>query len=270
MKIITLIENLVYNMGLTAEHGLSFYIDTGFHKIIIDTGHTENFLANAKKMQISIKEIDAVILSHGHADHTGGLYAFLKENIKAKVYVKKEIFVPKFKRNSTFIGIEYNATLLNERICYIEKPIQVFPNIYIMPNITIYNDLDTNFDKFQIRKRNSLVSDNFEDELYVILLFDSKLNIITSCSHRGITNICQSAIDYFQQPVNMVLGGFHIKESSAKQIDFIINYFNLIHPNYIGTCHCTGIDKFAILKNKCTAKVFYNFTGNELNFTKQK
>ena len=80
MKIITLIENLTYKQGLVAEHGLSLYIESADKKILFDTGQSGLFMQNAKKLGINIEEIDSVILSHGHYDHTGGLYPFLQKN----------------------------------------------------------------------------------------------------------------------------------------------------------------------------------------------
>lgn len=85
MKIITLIENLVYEEGLVAEHGLSVYIETANRKMLFDTGQSGIFIQNAKTLSIAIENIDSVVLSHGHYDHTGGLYPFLDVNKKAKV-----------------------------------------------------------------------------------------------------------------------------------------------------------------------------------------
>ena len=89
MKIVTLIENLANRSGLIAEHGLSFYIETDKSKIIFDTGQSSLFLNNAKKLNINIEDVDALVLSHGHFDHTGGLYPFLEANKKAKIFCKK-------------------------------------------------------------------------------------------------------------------------------------------------------------------------------------
>ncbi len=102
MKITTLIENLVYKRGLFSEHGLSIYIETSNKKILFDTGQSGLFLENAKTLGISIDEIDAVVLSHGHYDHTGGLYLFLEKNSKAKIYAKRGIFTPKFNSHRHF------------------------------------------------------------------------------------------------------------------------------------------------------------------------
>jgi len=62
MKIVTLIENLVYKQGLIAEHGLAIYFETENRKILFDTGQSGLFLQNAKALGISIEDIDCLVL----------------------------------------------------------------------------------------------------------------------------------------------------------------------------------------------------------------
>src|SRR5665648_658871 len=116
MKILTLIENLVYKQGLVAEHGLAIYLETENRKILFDTGQTGLFLQNAQKLGVDIEDIDTLILSHGHYDHTGGLYPFLEKNSKAKVYAKSSIFTPKYHGPNRFIGTLRNEKLLKDRL----------------------------------------------------------------------------------------------------------------------------------------------------------
>ena len=71
MKIINLIENTEGSSGCLFEHGLSFYVETKKHKLLVDTGATNTFIANAEKLGVDLKQVDTVILSHGHYDHTG-------------------------------------------------------------------------------------------------------------------------------------------------------------------------------------------------------
>src|SRR5690554_1923178 len=104
MQITTLVENLVYQPGLVAEHGLSFYIDTGKRRILFDTGQRNAFLVNARVMGIDLGKADALVISHGHYDHTGGLNAFLKANTTAPVYLKKQVLNKKYNANRQFIG----------------------------------------------------------------------------------------------------------------------------------------------------------------------
>src|SRR5262245_55005043 len=91
MKITVLIENLKNDSkDLMHEHGLSLYIQKDDSRVLFDTGITGNFITNAKKLGIALENIDAVVLSHGHHDHGGGLLPFFKVNSKAKVYMKRQ------------------------------------------------------------------------------------------------------------------------------------------------------------------------------------
>ena len=97
IKITTLVENSVYGKGLQGEHGLSLLVDTGEHRLLFDTGASDLFIRNARILGIDLKEVDFLVLSHGHRDHTGGLHHFLAVNDKAQVVCKRELFRPKFK-----------------------------------------------------------------------------------------------------------------------------------------------------------------------------
>lgn len=264
MRIVTLIENLVYQQGLVAEHGLSVYIETEHLKILFDTGQSGLFLQNAQKLGIEIEDIDCLVLSHGHYDHTGGLYPFLEKNSKAKVYAKRNIFNLKYSGQARFIGTPENKELLENRMIFVDAITEIAENVFIMPDISIADSTDTHFDGMYQKFENNFVPDEFEDELFLVIKQDDQIHVVTACSHRGITNICTTATEHFGLPVGLILGGFHTKNSSADQLDVIMDYFRQLKPKSIGTCHCTGVDKYAEIRNDIGFNVFYNFTGNTI------
>ena len=264
MRIITLIENVVNGGNLQAEHGLSLYIETETKKILFDTGQTGLFMQNAKKLGIDISDIDIVVLSHGHYDHTGGLYPFLKKNSKAKVYAKSDIFIPHYRGHTRFLGTPYHENKLENRLIFVDSITEIAENIFIMPNIEIHHTVDTNFKGFNKKVGSNFVPDEFDDELFMTIKHEDKINILTACSHRGISNICSTATDFFKLPVGLILGGFHMKECSILQYIHITYYFRTLQPDSIGACHCTGIDKYAEMYMECDRDLFYNFTGNEI------
>ena len=89
MRIVNLIENTEGHPGCRCEHGLSFYIETERHKVLMDTGASDGFLANADLLGIDLGEVDAVILSHGHYDHGGGIPAFAKKYPGTRIYMQQ-------------------------------------------------------------------------------------------------------------------------------------------------------------------------------------
>jgi 7,8-dihydropterin-6-yl-methyl-4-(beta-D-ribofuranosyl)aminobenzene 5'-phosphate synthase len=262
MKIVTLIENLVNSGGLVAEHGLSLYIESDNRKILFDTGQTGLILQNARKLGVSIEDVDALVLSHGHYDHAGGLYPFLKANSKAKVYAKRSIFTPKYSDKKRFIGTSINEELLKDRLFYVDEITELYKNVFIIPQIPIYYSVDTHLKGFFKKVDDEFSDDEFDDELFMVLKETNQINIITACSHRGITNICTTAKEYFKLPSGLILGGFHMKDCTCEQYMHITNYFQHLQPQSIGVCHCTGTEKFADMYRECDSHVFYNFTGN--------
>ncbi len=264
MRIITLIENVVNSPKLVAEHGLSLYIETTKQKILFDTGQSGLFIQNAQTLGISVEDIDILVLSHGHFDHTGGLYPFLEKNSNAKVYLKRNIFIPKYSGKTRFIGTLYNEEILKYRLIYVDAVIEIAENIFIMPDIPIHQSIDINFKGLFRRISNTYIPDEFDDELFLAIKQPEQINILTACSHRGITNICNTATEHFKLPVGLILGGFHMKDCSVEQYVLITHYFKTLQPESVGVCHCTGLEKFADLHHECESHLFYNYTGYEL------
>ena len=89
MKIINLVEDTAGDNGCIHEHGLSFYIETKKHKLLMDCGATNMLLHNAKHLKVDLTQVDTVILSHGHYDHSGGILSFAEVNPEADIYMKE-------------------------------------------------------------------------------------------------------------------------------------------------------------------------------------
>lgn len=109
-----------------------------------------------------------------------------------------------------------------------------------------------------------LIPDEFDYELFMVIKQKEQINIVTACSHRGITNICTTATEQFKLPVGLILGGFHTKNCTTDQYLQITNYLRQLQPKSLGVCHCTGVEKYAELRNDLDFDVFYNFIGNEV------
>ena len=106
MKITTLLENTSARPELSAEHGLSLYIETAEHRILFDMGQTALFSRNASVLGIDLAAVNIAILSHGHYDHGGGLARFLALNHTTPVYVNRHAFAPHYHGPDKYIGLD--------------------------------------------------------------------------------------------------------------------------------------------------------------------
>lgn len=260
-RITTLAENSVYGKGLQGEHGLSLLVETPDHKVLFDTGSSDLFLRNARLMGINLSDVDYVVLSHGHRDHTGGLHAFLKMNSKAKVVCKKEIFRRKFKEEREN-GVLHPEALDRSRFWLVDTSIEIVPGIFVLPKIEIADTNDTHFEHFFTEIDGKRHPDTFEDELALVLREEKEVSILSACSHRGITNMIRSLKEVFPAlTLKLVLGGFHIHNAEVDKFNVISAYLGKEAPQRLGVCHCTGIDKYGLFYQQFNDRVFYNYTG---------
>ena len=142
MKIVNLMENMPGSSGCICEHGLSFYIETKKHCLLVDTGASDRFIENAEKLGVDLRKVDTVILSHGHYDHGGGLPAFLELNQKAKIYIRDKAF-----------GDFYHRGAQKERYIGIEKSLRESKQIMLVKDHLIIDDELSLFTHVTGRKR---------------------------------------------------------------------------------------------------------------------
>ncbi len=306
MRLVTLVENLVYGK-LTAEHGLSIYIEHEGNRILFDTGQSDRFLRNAETLGIDIASVDMLVLSHGHYDHAGGLEHFCHANSKAHIYVKRGFFNKKFNKDGRFIGASYDATLYDGRLIELDAGTEIASGVHIVTDIPISNPWDTHFENLFVREENSdatLIADRFEDEQFLAIELEGGLAVISGCSHRGITNILESARQAFfpvatlsektrysagtipaaavaaaahpnapnvasaviatAPQFRLVLGGFHLSNASDELAERVAQKLEDERIARLGCCHCTGVDNYARLKNHFGAKAFYAWTGTDI------
>ena len=266
MKLKILVDNCVDQPDVKGELGFSIYIENQGFKVIFDLGQSNIFEENAKLFNIDISSVDALVLSHGHYDHTGGLNRFLELNSKAKIYLKGGVAFNKYNTNGKYIGIPPKVKIPEERLVNVsETTIELAEGIYLVPNIKLYDHSDTHFDHFIVG--DEMMDDRhdyFLDEQFVTLVQDGKMTIVNGCAHRGIINTIQSAISAFSLPLRYVIGGFHTRHENEEFMTNLAKKLNLYNIEKIVTCHCTGMEQYSILKRDCKTNVEYGFVGKSI------
>ena len=269
MKLVVLSDNQAMNDLLESEHGLCVYLETEQYKCLLDTGASDIFIRNAEKLAIDLSDVDYVFISHGHADHIGGLLAFLQINRKAKVVLSKNANNQSFfsKRNGLHrINTDLNLSFFADRLIYVtmemffKNEICVFPvemNKYPLPkaNAILYKSAG-----------NGLESEDFNHELVITFGLDN-LVVYSGCAHKGLLNILGSVSLFSSKQISCVIGGFHLLDSknslqfeTPEEIDFIAQELIKKYPQttFI-TGHCTGKNVYELMKHQlgCHLKSFY-------------
>lgn len=269
MRLVILVENVVYGK-LTAEHGLSIYIEHEGERILFDTGQSDRFLKNAQMLGIDIASVDTVVLSHGHYDHAGGLEHFCRVNSKARIYAKRGFFDKKFNKDGRFIGIPYNAELYRQRLSLLDTDAEIAPGMRIITDIPLANSWDTHFENLFVRAQTpeaTLCGDTFEDEQFLAIETDAGLAVLSGCSHRGITNILEAASAASamseQARFHLVLGGFHLSNADDALAERVVQRLAATNIDRLGCCHCTGVDNYARVKARIGPRAFYAWTGTD-------
>lgn len=247
MKISVLADNRTNHPELETEHGLSVYMETDGYKFLLDTGASDLFIKNAHKLQVDLSLVDFVFISHGHADHIGGLPYFLKINDRAKILLSSKILGSDYfsKRNELLkISVDIDFENYRHRCIFIEDEWSFEDTIYIYRNqSTQFPTPIGNGTLFKSDISGKLVADNFDHEL-IFATENRDLVVYTGCAHNGLLNILETTSKKLQKKPKLVFGGFHLIESTPlKQYETpseIQNMGEYLHRNFPTTKFFTG------------------------------
>ncbi len=276
MRLTILVDN---NAGhdLTGEWGLSFLIEADGKKILFDTGASDLFIKNATRLNITLLDLDYLIFSHGHYDHTWGLDLLLQNYLSARVSLDQRptflahpgALVPKFRDDGNEFGILVSEAVLkrNFKTNLIREPFQLTENLFYLGQIPRKFDFEGKTPLGQTLALDGLTADYLLDDTALAYKTPKGLIIITGCSHSGICNIVDHAREVCREDkVVDIIGGFHLKnlKSDDPKLTGTSRYFEELKPGQIHPCHCTDLHSKFVLTQ--VAKVNEVYSGLFLEY----
>lgn len=275
IKLNILTENRAKKMGILGEHGLSILVEVDGYKVLFDTGQTNVFVHNASNLGIDISQIDALVLSHGHYDHTGGVPEFCKINKKAPIYIHPDAFVERYnaingKPFGNCIGIPWNnyyKGVFDDRIIFTKEKRSIHDKIFLSGEIPDNKDLPrAKTDFIKVSSWGEIVEDKVMDEQFMAVKANKGLYIIVGCSHPGVLNCIAYAKEMFPgEDILGIIGGLHMEKYNE---DKQINIFEAIKAEGVGKIipmHCTGVLSSCFLKSRFNDNCILLNSGDVLN-----
>ena len=242
MKITTLIENTTISPRLTAEHGLSLFVEAAGHTFLFDAGQSVAFADNAGRLNIDLRRAEFAVLSHGHYDHGGGMLRFLERNRKAKIYVNQNAFESYHNGTEKYIGLDHRLRS-SGRLVLTGDEHTIAPGLTLSTCNGLPRPVPT--DPFGLTERvgQFFLPDDFRHEQYLLVREGDRRILFSGCSHKGILNI----LHWFRPDV--LVGGFHFKQL-APDSEQLRRYGEAMakYDTVFYTGHCTGEEQFQALK----------------------
>jgi len=272
VRITTLSENTA-NYGYIAEWGLSILVEVEGARILMDTGLSFSAVHNAQLMGIDLSTIDHIVLSHGHADHSGGLRDVLKIKGEVEVIAHPDIWVPKYVRRDgepreQYIGMPFTRQELESRgarFKLVREPVHITEQVMTtgeIPMSSAYEEIGNNL---FVKKAGMLHPDPLADDLALIIDTDFGLVVILGCAHRGIINTVRHAQSITgKELVYAVVGGTHLFRASEERLEKTIVDLREIGIQKLGVSHCTGFHTSARLAQEFENIFFMNNTGTRV------
>jgi len=234
--------------NLTAEHGFSLLAEIGSQTILFDTGQGSAMKDNAATLGITLDEVDTLILSHGHYDHTGGLADLLHINHKIHVYCHAAAFLPRYSvHEGTAKPIKMTSeammamnSLPETRVHWATRVVRLSDDIGITGEIPRKSQFENTGGPFYF-DRDGKRADPIKDDLAFWLDTPKGLVVCIGCCHAGIVNtlgyICEKS---GESKIHTVIGGLHLLDADEKRLLETVTELQKFNIENFIPCHCTG------------------------------
>jgi 7,8-dihydropterin-6-yl-methyl-4-(beta-D-ribofuranosyl)aminobenzene 5'-phosphate synthase len=256
---VTILSTMLADRTGIGEWGFSALVEADGHRILFDTGaYPTTVLDNARALKIDLSDVQDVVLSHFHDDHTGGLMTLRREYMKtnpaalSRVHVGKGIFLERRGREHnpmTATKNQFEAT--GGRFIEHDKPEEIFPGVWLTgPVPRTYPEKNYSAGT-EVLEGDEWVEDNLPDDQSLVFNTSRGLVLLAGCGHAGIVNTLEFARKFIRPaPVDAAIGGFHLYTAKEEQLDWTADKLKEFQTAQILGAHCTGIESVYRLRQR--------------------
>lgn len=244
MKLKVLVDNNTYiDQYYYGEPAVSYYIEDEDTKLLLDVGYSDLFIKNSNELGVDLKNIDAIVISHGHDDHTRGLKYYFEKNNKKNISI---ISHPDAFKEKMMDNLKICSPILQEELkekCNLilsKGPKKISKNLIFLGEIPQLNNFEKREPIGKQLEGETLAEDYVMDDTALVYKSKNGIYIITGCSHSGICNIVEYAKQVCKDSrVLGIIGGFHLFEVN-EQAYRTIDYLKQSNIKELYPCHCTS------------------------------
>lgn len=249
ISVTILVENTARGPGILGEHGLAWWIDTGTHRVLFDTGQGMALVHNATRLGVDLSQADAIVLSHGHFDHVGGLEAALHAAPRASLFLHPRAVEPKFIGTDPAAGRRISTAFVetesfrgkNRRVVATRESFEVAPGVRATGEIPRTNDFEDTGGAFFLDATLTRPDPLLDDQALYLPTAQGVI-VICGCAHAGVINtLSHIARLTGDASVQALFGGLHLENASARRMEETVRALRAYRPRQMGFCHCTGL-----------------------------
>jgi 7,8-dihydropterin-6-yl-methyl-4-(beta-D-ribofuranosyl)aminobenzene 5'-phosphate synthase len=275
VDVTVLVENMAGPGPVLGEWGVSFLVETEQHRILFDTGRGQALLPNLEALQLDLSGTEAIVISHGHGDHTGGLEKALEAcRHPVDLYVHPAAFEVRYWKTEsgvqeTRFPITREQTQQRVRnLVETKRPTVVRDGFMVTGEIPRRTNFeDTGVTAYAFLDERLQRSDPILDDQALFFRVPEGVVILVGCAHAGLVN----TMDYVGELLGVnkiyaVMGGTHLVGASEERIKKTIEALQKYDVEKIMLMHCTGIEAYVELAKAFPGRCSWQASGSLVQF----